>query len=102
MRLWTGELMNWARTHMKIWIEKKNEHKASVQSRWDNRGNMLKMFIKWKRNAGYKQDGLDTGQGREREERKKEKTYGIKYWGRVGTIPRIHMKVKNFLQKGIG
>eukprot|EP00965_Chrysotila_dentata_P261310 6214210-Pleurochrysis_carterae.AAC.3 len=27
MRLWTGELMNYARTHMKIWMEKKNEHK---------------------------------------------------------------------------
>eukprot|EP00965_Chrysotila_dentata_P256887 6212707-Pleurochrysis_carterae.AAC.3 len=31
MKLWTGELMNWARTHMKIWMEKKNEHKTSVQ-----------------------------------------------------------------------
>eukprot|EP00965_Chrysotila_dentata_P081427 2688381-Pleurochrysis_carterae.AAC.2 len=36
MKSWTGELMNWSRTHMKIWTEKKNEHKASVQRRWDN------------------------------------------------------------------
>eukprot|EP00965_Chrysotila_dentata_P211725 6186610-Pleurochrysis_carterae.AAC.1 len=46
MSLWTGELMNWARTQMKRWIEKKNEHKARVQKRWDNRGIMLKMFTK--------------------------------------------------------
>eukprot|EP00965_Chrysotila_dentata_P190355 6173836-Pleurochrysis_carterae.AAC.2 len=48
----------------------------------DNRGNMLKMFTRWKRNVGYKQDGLDEEQGKENEEGKKEKTYGIKYWGR--------------------
>eukprot|EP00965_Chrysotila_dentata_P246550 6207228-Pleurochrysis_carterae.AAC.1 len=102
MKLWTGELMNRARTHMKIWMEKKNEHKASVQRRWDNRGNTLEMFTRWKRNAGYKQDGLDEEQGKEIEEGKKKKTYGIKYWGRVRTIPRILRKAKNFLQKGIG
>eukprot|EP00965_Chrysotila_dentata_P256886 6212707-Pleurochrysis_carterae.AAC.2 len=60
------------------------------------------MFIRWKRNVGYKQDSFDEGQGKENEEEKKEKTYGIKYWGRMRTIPRIHMKAKNFLQKGIG
>eukprot|EP00965_Chrysotila_dentata_P198411 6178769-Pleurochrysis_carterae.AAC.1 len=29
MRLWTGELMNKARIQIRMWIEKKNEHKAS-------------------------------------------------------------------------
>eukprot|EP00965_Chrysotila_dentata_P242072 6204671-Pleurochrysis_carterae.AAC.1 len=65
MTLWTGELMNWARTHMKTWMEKKNEHKAS-----------------------YRQDGhvyLEGGKGTEFEEAvggEKEKTYGIKHWGK--------------------
>eukprot|EP00965_Chrysotila_dentata_P226263 6195296-Pleurochrysis_carterae.AAC.1 len=35
---WTGEMMNWARTPMKTWVTKKNECKAKVQRRWDNRG----------------------------------------------------------------
>eukprot|EP00965_Chrysotila_dentata_P228037 6196368-Pleurochrysis_carterae.AAC.1 len=66
MRLWTGELMNWSRTHMKLWIEKKNEHKASVQRRWDNRGSTLKLFIRWKRNVGYGQGECpDRGKGTE-------------------------------------
>eukprot|EP00965_Chrysotila_dentata_P143642 4746298-Pleurochrysis_carterae.AAC.1 len=48
MKLWTGEMMNWARIQMKTRIEKKNEHKASVQRRWGNRGNMNKAFKRWK------------------------------------------------------
>eukprot|EP00965_Chrysotila_dentata_P098941 3272439-Pleurochrysis_carterae.AAC.1 len=44
MRLWTGVMMNWARIQMKMWTEKKNVHKASVQRRWDNRGIMHKIF----------------------------------------------------------
>eukprot|EP00965_Chrysotila_dentata_P131702 4354676-Pleurochrysis_carterae.AAC.1 len=39
LRSWTGEMMNWARTQMKTWIATKNENKANVQRRWDNRGN---------------------------------------------------------------
>eukprot|EP00965_Chrysotila_dentata_P190990 6174243-Pleurochrysis_carterae.AAC.1 len=35
---WIGEMMNSARIQMKMWVAKKNEHKASVQRRWDNRG----------------------------------------------------------------
>eukprot|EP00965_Chrysotila_dentata_P101694 3357520-Pleurochrysis_carterae.AAC.1 len=34
---WTGEMMNYARIHMKTWVATKNEHKANVQGRWDNR-----------------------------------------------------------------
>eukprot|EP00965_Chrysotila_dentata_P261309 6214210-Pleurochrysis_carterae.AAC.2 len=64
--------------------------------------------MRWRRNVGYgqdKQECPDGGKGKEVEEvggGKQEKTYGIKYWGRVRTIPRIHLRVKNFLQKGIG
>eukprot|EP00965_Chrysotila_dentata_P043248 1437183-Pleurochrysis_carterae.AAC.1 len=32
----------------------------------------------------------------------KERTHGIKHWGRVRTIPRVHIQVKNFLQMGMG
>eukprot|EP00965_Chrysotila_dentata_P036933 1228858-Pleurochrysis_carterae.AAC.1 len=109
MKSWTGELMNQARIHMKLWTEKKNEHKAVVQRRWDNRGKMLQMFMRWRRKAGYRQNEQESPDG-EKEKMKadevdrgeKEKTYGIKYWGRVRAIPRIHLRVKNFLQKGVG
>eukprot|EP00965_Chrysotila_dentata_P078440 2584455-Pleurochrysis_carterae.AAC.1 len=42
------------------------------------------------------------GQGDKDEERNKEKTHGIKHWGRVRTIPRIHKQVEKFQQRGIG
>eukprot|EP00965_Chrysotila_dentata_P147350 4864394-Pleurochrysis_carterae.AAC.1 len=107
MRLWTGELMNWARIHMNLWIEKKNENKASVQRRWDNKGKTLKLFMRWKRNAGYGRGEHDPNRGKgvevkETEGGKTEKAYGIKHWGRVRTVPRMHLRVKHFLQKGIG
>eukprot|EP00965_Chrysotila_dentata_P115878 3830478-Pleurochrysis_carterae.AAC.1 len=45
MRLWTtGEMMNGARIQMELWVEKKNEHTATVQRRWDNTGKMNKAF----------------------------------------------------------
>eukprot|EP00965_Chrysotila_dentata_P149601 4940420-Pleurochrysis_carterae.AAC.1 len=44
LRSWTGEMMNWARIQMKAWIATKNEHKAYVQRRWDNREKMNKAF----------------------------------------------------------
>ena len=43
-------------------------------------------------------DGKEEGDRR----LEKERTYGIKNWGKVRTIPRIHKQVKNFLQTGIG
>eukprot|EP00965_Chrysotila_dentata_P028887 960368-Pleurochrysis_carterae.AAC.1 len=47
---WTGEMMNWARIiQMKTWIIVKNEHKASVQRRWDNKGIMNKAFQRWRK-----------------------------------------------------
>eukprot|EP00965_Chrysotila_dentata_P021887 724632-Pleurochrysis_carterae.AAC.1 len=45
LRSWTGEMMNSARIQMKTWVTIKNEHKASVQRRWDNRGKMYKAFV---------------------------------------------------------
>eukprot|EP00965_Chrysotila_dentata_P020944 693968-Pleurochrysis_carterae.AAC.1 len=41
--------MNWARMQMKMWISKKNEHKASVQRRWDNREKMHTAFQRWRK-----------------------------------------------------
>eukprot|EP00965_Chrysotila_dentata_P255082 6212094-Pleurochrysis_carterae.AAC.1 len=55
MALWTGEMMNRARIQMKVWIGKNNEQKkAKVQQRWDNRGNMYRTFVRWKKVTGYK------------------------------------------------
>eukprot|EP00965_Chrysotila_dentata_P080208 2646051-Pleurochrysis_carterae.AAC.1 len=42
LRSWTGEMMNSARIQMNTWVTIKNEHKASVQRRWDNRGKCIK------------------------------------------------------------
>eukprot|EP00965_Chrysotila_dentata_P189257 6173221-Pleurochrysis_carterae.AAC.2 len=99
---WTGEMMNWARIQMKTWMATKNEHKATVQRRWDNRGKMNKVFQTWKKSVRYEYveqaEGKDDGDGRQ----KREKTYGIKHWGKVRTIPKIHKQVKNFLQMGVG
>eukprot|EP00965_Chrysotila_dentata_P214177 6188064-Pleurochrysis_carterae.AAC.1 len=46
---WTGEMMNRARMQMKAWVIKKNEHKASVQRKWDNRGKMHTAFQRWRK-----------------------------------------------------
>eukprot|EP00965_Chrysotila_dentata_P237372 6201866-Pleurochrysis_carterae.AAC.1 len=88
MKLWTGELMNWARTHMKIWIEKKNEHKAGVQWRWDNRGKTLEMFTRWRRNVGYGQEGqegTERGRGKRLKQEKKTRPTGLNIGAGRGT-----------------
>eukprot|EP00965_Chrysotila_dentata_P257955 6213056-Pleurochrysis_carterae.AAC.1 len=43
----------------------------------------------------------DGKRGWEAGKRKRERTYGIKHWGRVRTIPRIHLQVKNFCKWGL-
>eukprot|EP00965_Chrysotila_dentata_P127053 4202705-Pleurochrysis_carterae.AAC.1 len=48
LRSWTVEMMNCARIQMKTWVATKNEHKANVRRRWDNRGKMNKAFQRWK------------------------------------------------------
>eukprot|EP00965_Chrysotila_dentata_P261083 6214132-Pleurochrysis_carterae.AAC.3 len=100
MKLWTGEMMNRARIQMKTWIERSNEHRANVQHRWDNRGKTNKAFMKWKKATGCENKEKEERKENE-EEGEKAKTYGIKHWSRVRTIPRIHTEVKNFLQMGI-
>eukprot|EP00965_Chrysotila_dentata_P236970 6201622-Pleurochrysis_carterae.AAC.1 len=77
-------MMNWARIQMKTWIPMKNEHKANVQRSWDNRGKTHKAFQRWRKRCGmnmrHRRGGKEDGEkGKER-----ERTYGIKYWGRVG------------------
>eukprot|EP00965_Chrysotila_dentata_P250376 6209408-Pleurochrysis_carterae.AAC.2 len=66
----------------------KNEHKASVQKRWDNRGTMNKAFQRWRKRVWYEYQA--TGKEDGKREKESERTYGIKHWGRVRTIPRIH------------
>eukprot|EP00965_Chrysotila_dentata_P193457 6175783-Pleurochrysis_carterae.AAC.4 len=93
-------MMNLARVQMKTWITVKNEHKARVQDRWDNRAKTNKAFQTWRRRVGHE---YETIMGTKHEEGKeRERTYGINHWGRIRSIPRIHTQVKNFLQKGIG
>eukprot|EP00965_Chrysotila_dentata_P078654 2592327-Pleurochrysis_carterae.AAC.1 len=97
-----GDMMNLVRIQIKHWMDKKNEDKARVQRRWDNRGIMKGAFQKWK--TLIRHEHMDKGGGEEHKEEneKIEKTHGIKHWGRVRTIPRLHMQVKSFLQKSIG
>eukprot|EP00965_Chrysotila_dentata_P124228 4106610-Pleurochrysis_carterae.AAC.1 len=87
---WTGEMMNWARIQMKTWMTVKNEHKANVQRRWDNRGIMNKVFQRLRERVwrGYNAQAMGKEDGKREKER--DRTYGIKHWGRVRTIPRIH------------
>eukprot|EP00965_Chrysotila_dentata_P110711 3657998-Pleurochrysis_carterae.AAC.1 len=72
LKLWTGEMMNCARIHMKMWITIKNEHKAAEQKRWDNRGKMSKAFQSWRKRLGLEYNnqirGKEDGErGKERE-----------------------------------
>eukprot|EP00965_Chrysotila_dentata_P012675 418385-Pleurochrysis_carterae.AAC.1 len=102
LRIWMGEMMNCARIQMKSWIAKKNEQKDKVQKRWDNRGKMNKAFQRWRAKTKYEKEGQVDGKEEGDRRLEKEKTYGIKNWGKVRTIPRIHKQVKNCLQAGIG
>eukprot|EP00965_Chrysotila_dentata_P129613 4285053-Pleurochrysis_carterae.AAC.1 len=65
-------------------------------------GNMNKAFQRWKTKIKY--ESKERVDGKEEGDRKLEKvrTYGIKNWGKVKTIPRIHKQAKSFLQTGIG
>eukprot|EP00965_Chrysotila_dentata_P219784 6191354-Pleurochrysis_carterae.AAC.2 len=66
---------------MKMWVTTKNEHKASVQRRWDNRGKMQKAFQRWRKRVWHECDeraeGKEDGEGR----KEREMTYGMKHWG---------------------
>eukprot|EP00965_Chrysotila_dentata_P098402 3252523-Pleurochrysis_carterae.AAC.1 len=73
LRLWTGEMMNWARMQMKTWIATKNEHKAYVQQRWDNRGEMHRAFYKWRKRVGHEYEAQAGGkEDRDGGKRKRE------------------------------
>eukprot|EP00965_Chrysotila_dentata_P020630 683290-Pleurochrysis_carterae.AAC.1 len=63
LRSWTGEMMNLARIQMKTWLTKKNEHKTSIQQRWDNREKYTKPF----RDGGK---GWDTNMMHRRKEKR--------------------------------
>eukprot|EP00965_Chrysotila_dentata_P078212 2578404-Pleurochrysis_carterae.AAC.1 len=63
---------------------------------------MNKAFQRWR--TRVKHEGEEQVEGKEEGDRRleKERMYGIKNWGKIRTIPRIHKQVKNFLQTGIG
>eukprot|EP00965_Chrysotila_dentata_P197645 6178314-Pleurochrysis_carterae.AAC.2 len=73
-----------------MWMGKKDEHKSKVQRRW-NICIMSKAFKKWKFMTG---DSKEDREGNKEPEERKERTYGIKHWGRSRAIPRIHIKVE--------
>eukprot|EP00965_Chrysotila_dentata_P045972 1527741-Pleurochrysis_carterae.AAC.1 len=91
-RRWTGDMMNWARIQIKTWIATKNGHKASVQRRWDNRGKMHKAFQRWRKRVGHEYDAQARGKEDGEGGKERERMYGIKHWGRVRSIPRIHIQ----------
>eukprot|EP00965_Chrysotila_dentata_P178534 5896288-Pleurochrysis_carterae.AAC.1 len=74
MKLWTGQMMNWARIQMKMWTGRNNEHKANVQRRWDNRCTMSKVFKRWKLTTGIEnkdnEEGTEGNKGPEERKRR--------------------------------
>eukprot|EP00965_Chrysotila_dentata_P084357 2785451-Pleurochrysis_carterae.AAC.1 len=102
MKLWTGDLMNSARIQMKKWVGVKNEHRIRVQRRWDNRGIMKEAFQYWKASTCGTYTEKDEGKEHEKDKGTTERPYGIKHWGRIRTVPRLHKQVKRFFQTGIG
>eukprot|EP00965_Chrysotila_dentata_P232805 6199205-Pleurochrysis_carterae.AAC.3 len=57
---------------------------------------------RWRKGVWQDHDTQAVGIKEEKGRIEKERTYGIKHWGRVRTIPRANIQVKNFLQMGIG
>eukprot|EP00965_Chrysotila_dentata_P215124 6188583-Pleurochrysis_carterae.AAC.1 len=102
MKLWTEEMTYRARIQIKGWMDKINEHKAKVQHRLDNRGNMHKAFARWQKVTGYEDKVSKIRGENEEEEEEQTKTYGIKHWGRVRTILRMQTQIKKLMQMGIG
>eukprot|EP00965_Chrysotila_dentata_P190863 6174160-Pleurochrysis_carterae.AAC.1 len=80
LRSWTGEMMNLARIRMKTWITKKNEHKASIQQRWDNRGKIHRAFQRWRKRMGHEYDAQTEGKEGREERITRDRIRGIKYW----------------------
>eukprot|EP00965_Chrysotila_dentata_P206056 6183334-Pleurochrysis_carterae.AAC.1 len=76
-------MMNWARIQMKTWIAKKNEHKANVQRRCDNRGKTHKAFQRWGEktcdaNMMHRRGGKKMGRREERERGRMELNIGCR------------------------
>eukprot|EP00965_Chrysotila_dentata_P103234 3408014-Pleurochrysis_carterae.AAC.1 len=63
---------------------------------------MNKAFQRWRTRVRH--EGDEQVEGKEEGDRilERERTYGIRYWDKVRTIPRIHEQVRNFLPTGIG
>eukprot|EP00965_Chrysotila_dentata_P037893 1260144-Pleurochrysis_carterae.AAC.1 len=63
---------------------------------------MNKAFQTWRKKLRHEHDEQEEGKEEGNGRLERERTYGVKHWGKVKTIPRIHKQVKNFLQMGIG
>eukprot|EP00965_Chrysotila_dentata_P197940 6178507-Pleurochrysis_carterae.AAC.4 len=60
---------------------------------------MKQAFKRWKSSAGYGSKTIQEGNKENNNDDHKEKTYGIKHWGRFRIAPRIHIQVKNFMKR---
>eukprot|EP00965_Chrysotila_dentata_P159030 5253810-Pleurochrysis_carterae.AAC.1 len=86
---------------MKTWVAKKNEHKAKVQRRWDNREKVYNTFQTWKKRVRQEYDGRVEAEEDGDRRLNREKTYGNKYWGKVRTIYREYKnKLRIFYKWG--
>eukprot|EP00965_Chrysotila_dentata_P004599 149832-Pleurochrysis_carterae.AAC.1 len=62
---------------------------------------MNKAFQTWRKRLRHEFDEQGEGKEEGKERLEREKTYGIKYWERVRTIPRIRKQVKKFCKRGL-
>eukprot|EP00965_Chrysotila_dentata_P035999 1198178-Pleurochrysis_carterae.AAC.1 len=73
-------MMNRARIQMRTWIATKNEHKANVQRRWDNRGKCTKHSTDGEKGFGTnmkQRRGDRRWGGKERERGRMELNIGV-------------------------
>eukprot|EP00965_Chrysotila_dentata_P237788 6202129-Pleurochrysis_carterae.AAC.1 len=59
-------------------------------------------FQRWRKGIGHDHNTQEVRTEDGEGSIEKKRMYGIKHWGRVRTIPMIHIQVKYFLQEGIG
>eukprot|EP00965_Chrysotila_dentata_P021509 712557-Pleurochrysis_carterae.AAC.1 len=61
---------------------------------------MKEAFQYWKALTCGTYTEKDKGKEHEKDKGATERTYGIKHWGRIRTILRLHKQVKRFFQTG--
>eukprot|EP00965_Chrysotila_dentata_P257997 6213062-Pleurochrysis_carterae.AAC.4 len=89
---------------MKTWVAVKNEHKASVQRRWDNRGKMNIIFQRWRKGTRHEYEkqteGEVDGDGRIEKEKRNFCKWGLddSGWLLVGNVKTPEMGASGLLR----